>query len=58
MKHTLQNINLKSKGVTDVSEASRKRCLLLDLQKQFDAVQPDMGRKRFAYSVYDEQKRS
>lgn len=61
MKQILQDIIPKSKGVTDVLEASLyacKKCLLLDIQKQFDAAQPDMGRKRFAYSVYDERKRS
>jgi hypothetical protein len=61
MEQILQNKIPKSKGVTDVLEASLKvckKCLLLDVQKKFDAAQPNRERKRFAYPIYDEWKRS
>jgi hypothetical protein len=53
MKQILQNVILKSKSIKDVLEASLKscrKCLPLDVQKQFGAAQSDMERKRFAYS--------
>lgn len=60
MKHLLQTIVPASKGGRDVSEASFtacRKCLLLDVLKEFSGQKPDMDSKRLGYLVFNKRKR-
>lgn len=60
MKHLLQTIVPASKCGRDVLEASFtacRKCLLVDVLKEFNAPKPDMDRKRLGYLVLNKRKR-
>ena len=60
MKHLLQTIIPASKCGTDVLQASFtacRKCLLVDVLKEFNAQKPDMDRRRLGYLVFNRRKR-
>jgi hypothetical protein len=60
MKHLLPTIVPASKCGRDVLEASFtacRKCLLVDVLKDFDAAKPDMDRTRLGYLVLNKRKR-
>jgi len=60
MEHLLQTIVPASKCGRDVLQASStawRKCLLVDVLKEFNAPKPDMDRGRFGYLVFNKRKR-